>query len=257
MIRVYKEDKNRFIIEVKNASKIFNRNGSEEVTAIEGVNFSIKNNEFVAIVGRSGCGKSTMLNIIAGLTDLTTGEVLINSKPVKDPGLDRGIIFQHSGLFPWLTAIGNIEFGLRCVRVPKLERIKKAEELIKLVNLVGFEKKYPRELSGGMQQRVAIARAMALDPVILLMDEPFGALDQLTREQMQRELLKIWQKSKKTVIFVTHSIVEAIFLSDRVLVFNSRPGFVKKEFKIDMPRPRIESSQEFMKYYEEIYETIG
>ena len=257
MIRVYKEDKNRFIIEVKNASKIFNRNGSEEVTAIEGVNFSIKNNEFVAIVGRSGCGKSTMLNIIAGLTDSTTGEVLINSKPVKDPGLDRGIIFQHSGLFPWLTAIGNIEFGLRCVRVPKLERIKKAEELIKLVNLVGFEKKYPRELSGGMQQRVAIARAMALDPVILLMDEPFGALDQLTREQMQRELLKIWQKSKKTVIFVTHSIVEAIFLSDRVLVFNSRPGFVKKEFKIDMPRPRIESSQEFMKYYEEIYETIG
>jgi len=257
MIRVYKEDKNRFIIEVKNASKIFNRNGSEEVTAIEGVNFSIKNNEFVAIVGRSGCGKSTMLNIIAGLTDLTTGEVLINSKPVKDPGLDRGIIFQHSGLFPWLTAIGNIEFGLRCVRVPKLERIKKAEELIKLVNLVGFEKKYPRELSGGMQQRVAIARAMALDPVILLMDEPFGALDQLTREQMQRELLKIWQKSKKTVIFVTHSINEAIFLSDRVLVFNSRPGFVKKEFKIDMPRPRIESSQEFMKYYEEIYETIG
>jgi len=257
MIRVYKEDKNRFIIEVKNASKIFNRNGSEEVTAIEGVNFSIKNNEFVAIVGRSGCGKSTMLNIIAGLTDSTTGEVLINSKPVKDPGLDRGIIFQHSGLFPWLTAIGNIEFGLRCVRVPKLERIKKAEELIKLVNLVGFEKKYPRELSGGMQQRVAIARAMALDPVILLMDEPFGALDQLTREQMQRELLKIWQKSKKTVIFVTHSIIEAIFLSDRVLVFNSRPGFVKKEFKIDMPRPRIESSQEFMKYYEEIYETIG
>ena len=257
MIRVYKEDKNRFIIEVKNASKIFNRNGSEEVTAIEGVNFSIKNNEFVAIVGRSGCGKSTMLNIIAGLTDSTTGEVLINSKPVKDPGLDRGIIFQHSGLFPWLTAIGNIEFGLRCVRVPKLERIKKAEELIKLVNLVGFEKKYPRELSGGMQQRVAIARAMALDPVILLMDEPFGALDQLTREQMQRELLKIWQKSKKTVIFVTHSINEAIFLSDRVLVFNSRPGFVKKEFKIDMPRPRIESSQEFMKYYEEIYETIG
>jgi len=257
MIRVYKEDKNRFIIEVKNASKIFNRNGSEEVTAIEGVNFSIKNNEFVAIVGRSGCGKSTMLNIIAGLTDLTTGEVLINSKPVKDPGLDRGIIFQHSGLFPWLTAIGNIEFGLRCVRVPKLERIKKAEELIKLVNLVGFEKKYPRELSGGMQQRVAIARAMALDPIILLMDEPFGALDQLTREQMQRELLKIWQKSKKTVIFVTHSIIEAIFLSDRVLVFNSRPGFVKKEFKIDMPRPRIESSQEFMKYYEEIYETIG
>jgi len=254
---VYKEDKNRFIIEVKNASKIFNRNGSEEVTAIEGVNFSIKNNEFVAIVGRSGCGKSTMLNIIAGLTDLTTGEVLINSKPVKDPGLDRGIIFQHSGLFPWLTAIGNIEFGLRCVRVPKLERIKKAEELIKLVNLVGFEKKYPRELSGGMQQRVAIARAMALDPIILLMDEPFGALDQLTREQMQRELLKIWQKSKKTVIFVTHSIIEAIFLSDRVLVFNSRPGFVKKEFKIDMPRPRIESSQEFMKYYEEIYETIG
>lgn len=254
---MYKEDKNRFIIEVKNASKIFNRNGSEEVTAIEGVNFSIKNNEFVAIVGRSGCGKSTMLNIIAGLTDSTTGEVLINSKPVKDPGLDRGIIFQHSGLFPWLTAIGNIEFGLRCVRVPKLERIKKAEELIKLVNLVGFEKKYPRELSGGMQQRVAIARAMALDPVILLMDEPFGALDQLTREQMQRELLKIWQKSKKTVIFVTHSIIEAIFLSDRVLVFNSRPGFVKKEFKIDMPRPRIESSQEFMKYYEEIYETIG
>jgi ABC-type nitrate/sulfonate/bicarbonate transport system ATPase subunit len=224
--------------------------------ALEDVNFSVHTNEFVTIVGRSGCGKSTMLNIIAGLWTPTDGQVLINGRPIDGPGLDRGMVFQHSGLFPWLTAIENIEFGPRNIGTPKTERHALAQGLIELVRLKGFENKYPRELSGGMQQRVAIARAMAMDPEILLMDEPFGALDQLTREDMQRELLRIWETRKKTVLFVTHGIIEAIYLSDRVLVFNPKPGFVRKEFVVDLPRPRQKSSPDFMRYYEEIYGAI-
>jgi len=225
--------------------------------ALQNVSFSVHTNEFLAIVGRSGCGKSTMLNIVAGLLSPTDGEILINGRPIHGPGLDRGMVFQHSGLFPWLTAIENIEFGPRNMGMPKPERRTLAQELIDLVRLKGFENKYPRELSGGMQQRVAIARSMAMDPEILLMDEPFGALDQLTREDMQRELLRIWDTRKKTVIFVTHAILEAIYLSDRVIVFNPKPGFVRKEFIINLPRPRQKSSPQFMRYYEEIYEAIG
>jgi ABC-type nitrate/sulfonate/bicarbonate transport system ATPase subunit len=221
------------------------------------MNFAVQNNEFVSIVGRSGCGKSTMLNIIAGLLVPTEGRVRVSGQTVKGPGLHCGMIFQSASLFPWLTAIENIEFGPRNQGVPKAERRKLALELIDLVHLKGFEDKYPRELSGGMQQRVALARAMAMDPEILLMDEPFGALDQLTREDMQRELIRIWGSRKKTILFVTHSITEAIYLSDRVLVFSSHPGRLKKEIAIDLPRPRQKSSPELMKYYEEIYETIG
>jgi ABC-type nitrate/sulfonate/bicarbonate transport system ATPase subunit len=224
--------------------------------ALQDVSFCVHTNEFVTIVGRSGCGKSTMLNIIAGLWTPTDGQVLINGRPIDGPGLDRGMVFQHSGLFPWLTAIENIEFGPRNIGTPKTERHALAKGLIELVRLKGFENKYPRELSGGMQQRVAIARAMAMDPEILLMDEPFGALDQLTREDMQRELLRIWETRKKTVLFVTHGIIEAIYLSDRILVFNPKPGFVRKEFAVDLPRPRQKSSPDFMRYYEEIYDAI-
>jgi ABC-type nitrate/sulfonate/bicarbonate transport system ATPase subunit len=225
--------------------------------ALQDVSFRLFTNEFLSIVGRSGCGKSTLLNIIAGLLSPTEGKVLINGQPIHGPGQDRGMVFQHSGLFPWLTAVENIEFGPRNRGIPRDQRRARAMELIELVRLKGFENKYPRELSGGMQQRVAIARAMAMDPKILLMDEPFGALDQLTREDMQRELLRIWETKKKTILFVTHAILEAIFLSDRVIVFNSKPGYVKKEFVIDLPRPRQKSSPQFMRYYEEIYEAIG
>ncbi|NIN00046.1 MAG: ATP-binding cassette domain-containing protein [candidate division Zixibacteria bacterium] len=228
----------------------------EQGLALSDVTFSVETNQFVTIVGRSGCGKTTLLNIVAGLLDATEGEVLINGKPVNGPGLDRGMVFQHGALFPWLTALKNIEFGPRNIGMPKEKRRALAHDLIDLVNLKQFESKYPRELSGGMQQRVAIARAMAMDPEILLMDEPFGALDQLTRETMQRELLRIWESRKKTVLFVTHGIIEAIYLSDRVIVFSPHPGTVRKEFVIDLPRPRQKSAPEFMKYYEAIYEAI-
>jgi ABC-type nitrate/sulfonate/bicarbonate transport system ATPase subunit len=244
-------------VEVQHISKRFERNQPQQRMALENVSFGVKTNEFVTIVGRSGCGKSTMLNIVAGLLSPTEGTVLINKKPVEGPGLDRGMVFQHASLFPWLTAVENIEFGLKNLGTPKEQRRARAQGLIELVRLKGFENKYPRELSGGMQQRVAIARAMAIDPEILLMDEPFGALDQLTREDMQRELLRIWETRKKTVLFITHSISEAIYLSDRVLVFAPQPGYVKKEFVITLPRPRQKSSTQFMNYYEEIYETIS
>jgi len=244
-------------VDVQSITKRFDTEKSEHALALSNVSFQVKTNEFVTIVGRSGCGKSTMLNIIAGLLSPTSGTVTIAGEPVDGPGLNRGMVFQQSSLFPWLTAIENIEFGPKNTGVPKGERRALARELIALVRLKGFEDKYPRELSGGMQQRVAIARAMAIDPDILLMDEPFGALDQLTREDMQRELLRIWETRKKTVLFVTHSIDEAVYLSDRVLVFAPHPGFIKKELTIRLPRPRLKSSTEFMKYHEDIYETIG
>jgi ABC-type nitrate/sulfonate/bicarbonate transport system ATPase subunit len=249
------QSSNKLVV-VRNVTKRFSQESSSG-NALQDVSFHVSTNEFVTILGRSGCGKSTMLNIIAGLLTPTQGEVLVNNRPVLGPGIDRGMVFQHSGLFPWLTAIENIEFGPHNLGVPKHERHAQAQELIELVRLKGCETKYPRELSGGMQQRVAIARAMAMDPEILLMDEPFGALDQLTREDMQRELLRIWESRKKTVLFVTHAILEAVYLSDRVLVFNPKPGFVRRQFRIDIPRPRQKASPEFMRYYEEIYEAIG
>ncbi len=244
-------------VTVRHVTKQFDIENPDQGLAIKGVSFNVQPNEFLTIVGRSGCGKSTMLNIIAGLLTPTEGEVLIHGKRVTEPGLDRGMVFQSASLFPWLRAVENIEFGPRNIGTPKDERRALARELIKLVGLEGFENKYPRELSGGMQQRVAIARAMAMDPEILLMDEPFGSLDQLTREDMQRELLRIWETRKKTVIFVTHSILEAIYLSDRILVFCPHPGTVRKEFQIDLPRPRQKSSTEYMAYYEEIYANIS
>jgi ABC-type nitrate/sulfonate/bicarbonate transport system ATPase subunit len=252
-----KTEESRGKVVVRHVTKQFDIENPEQGLAIKDVNFSVQQNEFLTIVGRSGCGKSTMLNIIAGLLSPTDGEVLIHGKRVTKPGLDRGMVFQSASLFPWLRAIENIEFGPRNIGIPKEERRELSHDLIKLVGLEGFENKYPRELSGGMQQRVAIARAMAMDPEILLMDEPFGSLDQLTREDMQRELLRIWETRKKTVIFVTHSILEAIYLSDRVLVFCPHPGNVRKEFRIDLPRPRQKSSTEYMAHYEEIYANIS
>lgn len=250
------KDANSSKIVINHVTKRFQATEEGSVLAVSDINFTVQPNEFVAIVGRSGCGKTTLLNMVAGLLRASEGEILIDGQPVNGPGPDRGMVFQQSALFPWLTAIGNIEFGPLNQGMPKNERRQLAVELIELVRLQGFEDKYPRELSGGMQQRVAIARALASDPEILLMDEPFGALDELTRSEMQRELLRIWEARKKTVIFVTHSISEALYLSDRILVFSPHPGRLRKEFKINLLRPRQRTSQEFMAYYEDIHDAI-
>lgn len=224
--------------------------------ALQDVSLEVSPNEFVSVVGRSGCGKTTLLNIIAGLVRPTDGEVRIDGRPVDGPGPDRGMVFQHAALFPWLTALENVEFGPRNRGVPPASRRALAMELIELVRLAGFEHKYPRELSGGMKQRVAIARALATDPEILLMDEPFGALDELTRAEMQEELLRIWEARRKTVVFVTHSIMEAIYLSDRIVVLSPHPGRVRREVAVDLPRPRHRASPGFMALYEDIHSTI-
>lgn len=244
-------------IVIDNVSKRYGSAESDgEALALDAVSLQIRNNEFVSVVGRSGCGKTTLLNMIAGLLRPTSGSIRIDRQAVKGPGPNRGMVFQHASLFPWLTAIDNIEFGPLNAGVPKAERRQQAQELIELVRLAGFEKKFPRELSGGMQQRVAIARALALDPDILLMDEPFGALDELTRSEMQEELLRIWEVRRKTVVFVTHSIMEALYLSDRVVVLSPHPGRLRKQVLVEMPRPRQRSSQEFLQYYEDIQDAI-
>lgn len=243
-------------IVVSHVSRQFPAEDAERGLALQDINLTIMPNEFVAIVGRSGCGKTTLLNLIAGLLRPTEGEVRIDGRLVQGPGPDRGMVFQNSALFPWLTAIENVEFGPRNLGVPADRRRALARELIDLVRLRGFESRYPRELSGGMKQRVAIARALATDPEILLMDEPFGALDELTRAEMQEELLRIWEARRKTVVFVTHSIMEAIYLSDRVIVLSPHPGRVRKDVPISLPRPRQRSSGAFMAYYEEIHGSI-
>ncbi len=243
-------------IVVSHVTHRFPAEEAERDLALQDVNLTIAPNEFVAVVGRSGCGKTTLLNLIAGLLRPTAGEVRVDGRLVEGPGPDRGMVFQNSALFPWLTAIENVEFGPRNLGMPPERRRALARELIDLVRLRGFENRYPRELSGGMKQRVAIARALATDPEILLMDEPFGALDELTRAEMQEELLRIWEARRKTVVFVTHSIMEAIYLSDRVIVLSPHPGRVRKEVPIALPRPRQRSSSAFMAYYEEIHGSI-
>ena len=209
------------------------KNYKPEFVAVENVTLDIQHGEFVSIVGPSGCGKSTLLDLIAGLTKPSSGQILLSGKQITQPGLDRGIVFQQYALYPWLTALENIEFGLEAKGVDKKTRREKAQYYLQLVGLSGFEKHYPNELSGGMKQRVAIARSLAYEPEILLMDEPFAALDAQTRETLQEELIKIWQSSKKTIVFITHSIDEAIFLSQRVAIMTSRPGRIKEI--IDIP----------------------
>ena len=208
------------------------KNYKPEFIAVENVTLDIRQGEFVSIVGPSGCGKSTLLDLIAGLTKPSSGQILLSGKQITQPGLDRGIVFQQYALYPWLNALENIEFGLEAKGVAKKERREKAEYYLKLVGLSGFEKHYPNELSGGMKQRVAIARSLAYEPEILLMDEPFAALDAQTRETLQGELINIWKSSKKTIVFITHSIDEAIYLSQRVAIMTSRPGRIKEVIEI-------------------------
>ena len=209
-----------------------------ETVALAGVDLTVGENEFVALVGTSGCGKSTLLSIVAGLDAATSGSVTLDGRPVDGPGLDRGVVFQTNTLLPWLTALGNVEFALREAGSPRPEARHAAREHLALVGLSDFADAYPSELSGGLKQRVAIARALSYRPDVLLMDEPFGALDALTRHHMQELLTGIWEKHRLTVLFITHDVEEAVYLSDRVAVMTNRPGRIKTVVPVDLPRPR-------------------
>lgn len=234
---------------IDNVSRIFPGARRRAPTrALEPTNLTIPDNDFVTIIGPSGCGKSTLLRLVAGLDQPTTGRILLNGIPVSQPGPDRGMVFQSYTLFPWLTVADNIAFGLREKGTPAHRRTAIVREWLVRIDLVSFEHHYPKQLSGGMQQRTAIARALANDPAILLLDEPFGALDNQTRALMQELLLDIWERERKTVLFVTHDIEEAIFLASRVVVMTARPGRIKADVRIDLPHPRrytIKTSPEF------------
>jgi NitT/TauT family transport system ATP-binding protein len=224
-------------LRIEGVSKTFpGRKGNVE--ALLPVNLEVEAGEFVCLLGPSGCGKSTLLSIIAGLEAASSGTIWANDKQVQGPGTDRVLLFQEAALFPWLDVQHNVEFGLRQIGTPAKERRALARRFLELVHLKGFERSYVHQLSGGMRQRVAIARALALNPAILLMDEPFGALDALTRDRLHAELESIWASTRKTVLFVTHNVREAVALGDRVLVFSPRPGQIVREFRIDLPRPR-------------------
>ncbi|MDF3151024.1 ABC transporter ATP-binding protein [Mesorhizobium sp. XAP10] len=232
---------------------------TDRVTVLDGVDLSIRKGEFITLVGPSGSGKSVLLDIIGGLTQATGGDVKLDGRRITRPDPKTGYVFQQYALFPWRTALANIEYALEVRGVAKAERTATAHHLLSLFGLAGFEDRFPNQLSGGMQQRVAIARALASNPEVLLMDEPFAALDQQTRELLQGELLRIWGKINTTVIFVTHSIDEAIFLADRVVVMTARPGAVKEIIDIDLPRPRdgdIRASAEFNLYRARVWDVL-
>ncbi|AMN41499.1 ABC transporter ATP-binding protein [Rhodoplanes sp. Z2-YC6860] len=234
------------------------RDGSRFV-ALDNVNIQIEDRKFVAVVGPSGCGKTTFIKIVDGLIKPTAGQILIDGRQVRGPGIDRAMVFQEPSLLPWRSVLDNVTYGLECQgRADSASRIR-ARELIKLVGLGNFESHYPHELSGGMQQRCNLARALAVDPEILIMDEPFAALDAQTRELMQDELLRVWRETRKTVLFVTHQINEAVYLADQVLVFGARPGSIREVVDIDLPRPRplaIKRSSTFLEYEDRIWATI-
>jgi len=225
-------------LSLRDVSVAFRARGGREIAAIDRLSLDVADREIVSIVGPSGCGKSTLLRLIAGLVPPTTGEIRLDGRIVSAPGADRGMVFQSYTLFPWLTVQGNVEFGPRIRGLDAAYCRDVAARFIQMVGLVGFEHAYPKELSGGMMQRVAIARALANDPEVLLMDEPFGALDAQTRVFMQELLLDIWQKTPKTILFVTHDIDEALFLGDRVYVMTARPGRFREQVRLDLPRPR-------------------
>lgn len=228
------------VITVRNLSKVFfGEKAKGQVTALENVSFDVREGEFLSIIGPSGCGKTTLLHIIAGFTAPTSGQALHHERPITKAGPERMMIFQEYGLFPWMTVSENVAFGLKAKKMPRDEREARVRACIDMVNLGGFEERYPMQISGGMKQRVGIARALAPSPEIVLMDEPFGALDSLTRDVMQEEILRIWgETDRKTFVLITHNIDEAIFLSDRVLIMSARPGRIKEIVRIDLPRPR-------------------
>jgi NitT/TauT family transport system ATP-binding protein len=238
------------VIAVRQLGKIYETRGGT-VAALELIDFAIRDGEFVAVVGPSGCGKSTLLKILAGLIPISSGSALLRGTPIAGPRRDVGLVFQAPVLFPWRTVLGNALLPADVQRLGRAEAERRARQLLALVGLEGFEKRYPGELSGGMQQRAAIVRALVHDPAILLMDEPFGALDAMTREQMNLELQRIWLDRRKTILFITHSIAEAVFLGDRVFVMTPRPGRMLDMFEVTLPRPRpldIMTTPEFGAY---------
>ena len=246
-------------LEATNIQMEYIRRDGTVLRAIEDLSLSIEPGEFVSIVGPSGCGKTTFLKIVNGLLKPTSGKLLIEGRPLQQRSRDRAMVFQEAALFPWYTVARNIGYGLECQRVSKAEIEKRVEPFIRMVGLAGFDKHYPYELSGGMQQRANLARALVVDPAVLLMDEPFASLDAQTREMMQAELLDIWSQTNKTVLFITHQINEAIYLSDRVIVMSARPGRIIADMPIEIPRPRtlaVKRTEEFLRYEDEVWDLI-
>ncbi|MHC1636254.1 MAG: ABC transporter ATP-binding protein [Candidatus Methanospirareceae archaeon] len=242
-------------IKVRELEKVFYSDAGN-ITAIKDISFSTKEGEFITFLGPSGCGKTTLLRIIAGLEKPTRGEVILDGKRIEEPSGKIGMVFQEYALFPWRTVLRNITFGLENMGVKKEERLRIARRYIELVGLRGFEDRYPYELSGGMKQRVGIARALAINPEVLLMDEPFGSLDAQTRNILQIELLRIWKATKKTILFVTHSVDEAVFLSDRIFILTARPARVKAEMRVDLERVRDRTSKEFNEIRAKVLEIL-
>lgn len=242
---------------IRDLKQAFPRNGGPELVVLDNVNMDVKDEEFVCILGASGCGKTTLLRLIAGLDAARSGSINLDGEEMKGPSPKVGFVFQEYSLFPWRNVIDNIAFGLEMKGIAKEERYRIAEQYLDLVNLSQFKNSFPSELSGGMRQRVAVARALALDPVLLLMDEPFGALDAQTRNMLQQELLGIWEKTKKTIIFITHSVDEAVFLSDRIIVLTPRPGRICRIFPVELPRPRDRTSVEFARVRREVLDLIS
>ena len=245
-------------IVIEGVSHLYRPPSGRPVLALEQVSLDVRTREFIALLGPSGCGKSTLLYLIGGFLPVETGSISIEGKPVGAPGPDRGIVFQHFALFPWKTVRGNILYGLERMGLARAARETRAQSFIDLVGLNGFEDSYPSQLSGGMKQRTAIARTLAFDPKMLLMDEPFGALDAQTRSLMQAELLSIWQRTPKTVIFVTHDVQEAVYLADRVAVMSARPGRIKAivETRFDKNDPHLLKTREFVDKVDEIWNLV-
>jgi NitT/TauT family transport system ATP-binding protein len=242
---------------IRNLTRSFVRDDGEVLTAIEKIDLTIRQKEFICVLGPSGCGKTTFLRMIAGLDQATSGEIMLDGEQIQGPNPKIGIVFQEYSLFPWRNVIDNVAFGLEMQGIGREERYRIAHQYLDLVGLSQFSQSYPSELSGGMKQRVAVARALALDPVVLLMDEPFGALDAQTRNLLQKELLEIWEKTKKTIIFVTHSVDEAVFLGDRLVVLTSRPGRICEIIPIDLIRPRDRTSTGFAQVRRQILDLIA
>jgi len=232
-------------VAIENVNRVFEREDTEPTIALENINIEIKEKEFICLVGPSGCGKTTILRIIAGLEQVSSGAVRLNNDVITAPNPKLGMVFQEYSLFPWRTVSENITFGPEMQNIPKDEQKKVADYYLKMVGLEHFRDAYPHELSGGMRQRVAIARALANDPKVLLMDEPFGALDAQTRNVMQKELLEVWKKTQKTIIFVTHSVDEAVYLADRIIVMSPSPGRITEDIRVEMKRPRDRTNTEF------------
>jgi NitT/TauT family transport system ATP-binding protein len=254
MVRV--EGAGAMSLVLSDLSKTFSTGKGEEISALEGINLTVESSEFVCILGPSGCGKTTLLRIVGGLEQATSGSVILDGIAINQPNPRMAMIFQEYSLFPWRTVIENISFGLELRGHPREGRDKEAARYLDLVGLAGFERRFPYELSGGMRQRAAVARALAVDPAILLMDEPFGALDAQTRNRMQQEILSIWEKTRKTILFVTHSVDEAVFLADRIVVMTRRPGRIREIIGVPHSHPRERTSGQFVEIRKKLLDLI-